>query len=83
MVSADGMPFTEDYNPGAIGQWVWSLNAQSWDQNSNLLQLELTVMHLATDGTPNATYTLRRYVRDPQVLLESGTETDPLLEGLF
>ncbi len=76
MVSASSMPFAEEYNPGSIGQWVWSLAVSSWDQNTNLLHLELTVQHISSSGTPNATYTLRRYVRDPQVLLEAQTEAD-------
>ena len=71
MASASDMSFSEEYNPNALGQWSWSLDVQSWDQNSNLLQLQLTVVHRASDGTMNANYTLRRYVRDPQVLLES------------
>jgi general secretion pathway protein I len=81
MVSAAAMPFTEDYNPAAIGQWIWSLDVQSWDQNSNLLQLQLTVMHLASNGTPNATYTLRRYVRDPQVLQDNITAAEEAAEA--
>ena len=80
MVSTSGMPFAEEYSPGP-GQWTWSLNVQSWDQNTNLLQLELTVTHLTPDGQTNASYTLRRYVRDPQVVLESGTATTE--EALF
>ena len=80
MVSAAGMPFENEYNPNAFGQWQWSLDVQSWTQNANLLQLELTVTHYSEDGIPNANYTLRRYVRDPQVLLESET---PEEEALF
>jgi hypothetical protein len=70
------MAFAEEYNPNSIGSWVWSLDAQSWDQNTNLLQLQLTVQHLDTSGTPNASYTLRRYVRDPQVMAEAQAEAD-------
>ncbi len=76
MVSASNSPFTETYNTAALGQWVWSLNSQSWSQNPNLLELQLTVTHLATDGTPNATYTLRRYVRDPAVLQQAITDAE-------
>lgn len=81
MVSTSGMPFAEEYT-NAPGQWNWSLTVQSWEQNSNLLQLELKVVHLMSDGRPNAVYTLRRFVRDPQVLLESQTETEEA-EALF
>jgi hypothetical protein len=76
MVASSAMPFAEEYNPGSIGQWVWSLAVQTWDQNSNLLQLDLTVQHLDTSGKPNATYTLRRYVRDPQAIAEAQAETE-------
>ncbi len=75
MVSASGMPFPEAYTTGAAGQWTWSLDVQSWDQNTNLLKLQLTVVHLTSGGTPNASFTLTRFVRDPQVVLESGTAT--------
>lgn len=81
MASASGMPFAEDYSAGP-GEWNWSLNVQAWEQNSNLLQLELTVVHLTSDGSPNTTYTLRRFVRDPQVVLESQTVTEEE-EALF
>lgn len=80
MVSTSGMSFTEEYNPAALGQWNWSLDVQSWDQNTNLLQLELTVAHLTTGGKQNANYTLRRYVRDPQALLDSIAETEAEVE---
>ena len=69
------MPFEEEYSAGT-GQWTWSLAVQSWDQNTNLLQLELTVAHLSQSGLGNATYTLRRYVRDPQALLEAEAATE-------
>ncbi len=79
MVSTSESPFAEEYNTTADGQWLWSLTAGAWDQNSNLIQLEITVVHVTSAGTKNATYTLRRYVRDPQVLLPS----DDSSGGLF
>ncbi len=75
LVGASGMPFEEEYSAGS-GQWTWSLAVQSWDQNTNLLQLELTVAHQSQSGMGNATYTLRRYVRDPQALLEAEAATE-------
>jgi len=84
MVSAAGMPFENEYAANARGQWQWSLDVQNWDQNANLLKLELTVTHYSTEGVPNANYTLRRFVRDPQVMAEdaaAAAETEE--EALF
>ena len=56
-------PFDDD------SKWMW--NASVSDQGStSLLQLEVVVQHSPTGNQVSSTFSLTRYVRDPQIFLE-------------
>ena len=51
--------------------WVWSSTVS--DQGStSLLQVDVTVKHVVAGDRSNASWTLRRYIRDPQIFLDAG-----------
>jgi general secretion pathway protein I len=65
MVSVDNMAF-EDGAP----DWTWSLDVLQ-GPHPDVLDVEVTVMHTAQSGMPDVTFSLRRYVRDPQMYLDA------------
>jgi hypothetical protein len=50
------------------GEWTWSLNVVPWGLDAMMLELVVTVRHRTSAGVENATFTLRRIVRDPVAL---------------
>ena len=65
-VSSDGNKFTDD----EIGNWQWSVNATTGSA-TDLLMITVTVEHLPGGDTPNAAFTLTRYMRDPQLFIDA------------
>lgn len=65
LVSSGDESFEDD------AAWVWSATIS--DQgSSSLLQVDVTVRHVIAGDRSNASWTLRRYIRDPQIFLDAG-----------
>lgn len=64
MVAAEAQPFADD------GRWLWSLTVTD-GPHADLLQLDVTVTHNRLNGTQDATFTLTRLVRDPQLYIDA------------
>lgn len=60
--------------PEAGAGWTWSLEVTAGPQE-DLLDLAVTASHASNVGGTDATFTLRRLVRDPQVFLDAATST--------
>ena len=65
-VSSNDQKFPDD----EIGNWHWSAEVGSGDATS-LLKITVTVEHLPDGKTPNAAFTLTRYMRDPQLFIDA------------
>ena len=65
MQPAEGVAF-EDAAPG----WTWNLLVTA-GPHPDLLALQVTVEHADTLGTVNASYSLTRLVRDPQLYIDA------------
>lgn len=65
-VSSNDQKFPDD----EIGNWHWSAEVGSGDATS-LLKITVTVEHLPDGKTPNAAFTLTRYLRDPQLFIDA------------
>lgn len=63
--SAADVPFDDQPN-----QWSWTLNIGDGPVDG-LLFLELTVNHVGAGTAGNASFTLERYLRDPQLFLDA------------
>jgi type II secretion system protein I len=70
--SADAQPFTDH---DGTGTWQWTLEVASTD-TANLLQVTVTVEYVLSKDDIPATYTLRRYMRDPQIFLDAAATED-------
>lgn len=55
---------------GAPAGWTWSLEVAAGPQE-DLLDLAVTATHTDLRGSTDASFTLRRLVRDPQVFLDA------------
>lgn len=67
--SSDGNRFTDDEE----GRWEWS--AQVTDGGvTGLLQVTVVVEHKPNGDQPNASFSLVRYMRDPQIFLDAAME---------
>lgn len=56
-----------------LADWSWSL-VMGEGPHVDLLALELTVTHAAGSDLGRVSWTLRRYVRDPQVFIDAALE---------
>lgn len=69
MQPVDGAPLEETSTA-----WTWSLNIAA-GPHPDLLDLDVSVTHQQEQtGTADATYSLRRYVRDPQLYIDAAAE---------
>lgn len=59
---------------GAPTGWTWSLEVIAGPQE-DLLDLAVTASHMNLQGSTDASFTLRRLVRDPQVFLDAASAT--------
>ena len=64
MVAAEAQPFADD------ARWQWSLTVTD-GPHADLLQLDVTATHNRLNGTQDASFTLTRLVRDPQLYLDA------------
>jgi len=53
--------------------WQWRLT-EGEPPAEGLKDLTVTVMHMGNNGEPDATYSLRRFVRDPQLYIDAALE---------
>jgi len=60
LTSSGDVPFSDS------DTWFWSME-QSFGEHEDLLDLTVTVFHLNQLGKQNMSYSLRRFIRDPQV----------------
>ncbi len=67
--SSQGNRFDDD----EIGNWEWSA-VVSETGTSGLLQVTVTVEHKPGGEDPNASFTLIRYMRDPQIFLDAALQ---------
>ena len=64
--SSDGNRFDDDES----GNWTW--NAKVVDAGTtNLLEVTVIVEHRPGGGEPNASFSISRYMRDPQIFLDA------------
>lgn len=64
--SSDGNRFDDDES----GNWTW--NAKVADAGTtNLLEVTVVVEHRPGGGEPNASFSISRYMRDPQIFLDA------------
>ena len=64
--SSDEQKFPDD----EIGHWQWSAEVGNGSATS-LLMITVTVEHLPDGKNPNASFTLTRYMRDPQLFIDA------------
>jgi general secretion pathway protein I len=57
---------------GGSGTWQWSLQSDS-TETTGLLQVTVTVNYVIPDTDPIASFSLMRYLRDPQLFLEAAS----------
>ncbi len=69
MQSTSGVPFDE-----TAPNWSWSL-AVAETGHVGLLELEVTVSRVGQGQASDSTFSIRRYVRDPQLLLDAAAES--------
>ncbi|MCH7988263.1 MAG: hypothetical protein IID46_03830 [Planctomycetes bacterium] len=50
--------------------WVWSLEIGQ-GPHEVILDLTVSVSHINQEGNPDSTFSLRRYVRDPQLFIDA------------
>lgn len=56
-------------------RWMWSATVS--DQgNTSLLEVEVTVKHTIGGDRSNSSWSLKRYVRDPQIFLDAAGDTE-------
>lgn len=67
--SSAGNRFDDD----ETGNWQWSANVTDAG-TTNLLQVTVIVEHVPGGGEPNASFSLVRYMRDPQIFLDAALE---------
>jgi hypothetical protein len=67
--SSSGTPFDDD----EIGNWQWSSQVES-GPGADLLQVTVVVEHRPDGGEPNASFSLVRLLRDPQIFLDAAME---------
>ena len=67
MESTTGMAFS-DADPG----WTWDLEVLA-GPHLYLLQLQVTATYTSESGANTTSYTLSRYVRDPQLYIDAAT----------
>ncbi|MEY2725624.1 MAG: hypothetical protein RLZZ458_1491 [Planctomycetota bacterium] len=67
--SSSGSPFEDD----EIGNWQWSSQVES-GPGADLLQVTVVVEHRPDGGEPNASFSLVRFLRDPQIFLDAAME---------
>jgi general secretion pathway protein I len=65
MESVSNTQFEEE-----TAKWVWSLEIGPGPHEA-LLDLTVSVSHISQDGNPDSTYSLRRFVRDPQLFVDA------------
>ncbi len=64
LASSGDQPFEDD------SQWVWSATVA--DQgSSSLLEVEVTVKHVISGERTNASWSLKRFIRDPEIFLDA------------
>ena len=68
MQPVDEMPFDDQ----ATG-WTWALQVAE-GPHADLLALDVTVTHTGGNRLGNVSYTLKRYVRDPQLFLDAAID---------
>ena len=68
MQTAQDMPFG-DQAPG----WAWSVQVTG-GPHVDLLELEVTVTHTGQNRLGDVSYSLKRYVRDPQLFLDAAID---------
>lgn len=56
--------------------WQWTLVAKKDEPVPGMVDLTVTVSHYNTDGVRNATFSLRRLIRDPQVFIDAAEEAE-------
>lgn len=52
-------------------RWLWSLNVVDSQNTTGLKELTVTITHLSDTGEADATYTLQRLMRDPQLYIDA------------
>lgn len=67
--SSDGNRFEDD----EIGNWSWSATVTDAG-TTNLLQVMVIVEHRPGGADPNASFSLVRFMRDPQIFLDAALE---------
>ena len=67
--SSSESPFEDD----EIGNWQWSSQVES-GPGADLLQVTVIVEHRPDGGEPNASFSLVRFLRDPQIFLDAAME---------
>ncbi|MFO1040137.1 MAG: hypothetical protein U0941_00040 [Planctomycetaceae bacterium] len=67
--SSDGNKFTDDEE----GNWEWSAKVTDGGV-TGLLQVTVVVEHKPNGDTPNAAFSLVRYMRDPQIFLDAAMQ---------
>ena len=65
MESVSNAQFEEE-----TANWVWSLEIGP-GPHEVLLDLTVSVSHISQDGNPDSTFSLRRFVRDPQLFVDA------------
>ncbi len=57
--------------------WQWDLEITDVSRvsASGLKEVVVIVRHVTSDDTENATFTIKRYVRDPMIFIEAANET--------
>ncbi len=71
METVSAQPLSED-DP----TWLWSLTANTDEPVEGMVDLTVTVTHYNNQDKANASFTLRRLVRDPQVFIDAAADAE-------
>jgi type II secretion system protein I len=71
-VSDETMSDPAGEESGGSGTWQWSLQSDS-TETTGLLQVTVTVNYVIPDTDPIASFSLMRYLRDPQLFLDAAS----------
>ncbi len=56
--------------------WQWSLTVNPEEPTAGMMDLTVTVIHRNNRDQINASFTMRRFVRDPQVFIDAAEEAE-------
>ncbi len=71
--TVSGQPFLDDENED--GRWIWKLEVTD-SGTADLLEVTVITEHQLAEDNVNASFTLKRYLRDPQIFIDAALSAE-------